>query len=159
MEEKNLEIIKQTVEELMKKMEFHSKVEIAKGDKDQENITCNVIVDKDSHILIGQYGVNLQALQHIARLLVRRKTDERVKFVLDVNSYRQEKNQAVIEQACLAAEQAVNEGRAIIMRPMSAYERRIVHIELADNEKVVTESTGEGEARKVVIKPSKMPTS
>jgi spoIIIJ-associated protein len=155
MEEENLKVIKQVVEDLIEKIGFQSEVEIIKGDKDQENITCNVIVGEDSHILIGQYGVNLQALQHIARLLVRKKTDEKVKFVLDVNSYRQEKNQSIIKQARLAAEQAVVEGRAIVMRPMSAYERRIVHLELADNEKVVTESMGEGESRKVVVKPSK----
>ncbi|MCX6765400.1 MAG: hypothetical protein NT136_00275 [Candidatus Moranbacteria bacterium] len=156
MEKKVQEIIKQTAEKLVKEMGFNPKVEIEKiGKDDEENLICNIIVDKDSHLLIGQYGVNLQALQHIIRLLVRKKTDEKIRFILDVNSYRQQKNQSVIEQAHAAAEQAVTEGRVVIMRPMSAYERRIIHLELANNEKVITESIGEGENRKVAIKPAK----
>jgi spoIIIJ-associated protein len=156
MEEKNLKNIKKTIGELVEKMGFKPKIEIEKEkDKDQENIICNIIVEEDSHLLIGQYGINLQALQHIARLLIRKEVEEKIKFILDVNSYRQQKNQSVIEQAKVAAEQAINEGRAIVLRPMSAYERRIIHIELANNPEVVTESIGEGEGRKVVVKPAK----
>lgn len=156
MKDKNLEIIKSTVQELVEKIGFSPKVEVnQKTEGDKENIICNVNVSEDSHLLIGQYGINLQALQHIARILVRRKTDDKVKFVLDVNSYRQQKNESIIDLAREAAEQAVTEGRAIIMRPMSAYERRLVHLELADNMNVVTESIGEGEGRKVVVKPAK----
>lgn len=156
MSKDNLEIIKKTVEELLEKMDYDSKVEIKQSKEgDRENIVCNVAIQEDSHILIGQYGINLQALQHIARLLVRKKTEERVRFVVDVNSYLEQKNQSIIEQARSVAEQAINEGRAIVMRPMSPYERRIIHIELADNPKIVTESIGEAEGRKVVIKPAK----
>lgn len=156
MEDKNLEIIKSTAQELIEKIGFSPKVEVnQKTEGDKENIICNVNVSEDSHLLIGQYGINLQALQHIARILVRRKTDDKVKFVLDVNSYRQQKNESIVDLAREAAEQAVIEGRAIIMRPMSAYERRLVHLELADNMNVITESIGEGEGRKVVVKPAK----
>lgn len=156
MDAKQLEIIKKTVQDLLEKTGFQAKVEIKKeSGSEDDSVTCSVFVDEDSHLLIGQYGVNLLALQHLARMLVRKKTDEKVKFLLDVNNYRQEKNNSIAKIARLAAEQAVSEGRAIIMRPMSAYERRLVHLELAENTKVVTESIGEGEGRKVVIKPAK----
>lgn len=156
MEKKTLEIIKDTVGELMEKIGFTPEVEaVRKKERDEESVVCNVEVSEDSHLLIGQYGVNLQALQHIARLLVRKKTDERVKFVLDINSYRQQKNESIVNFARQAAEQALTEGRAVIMRPMSAYERRLVHMELSDNMNVVTESIGEGEGRKIVVKPAK----
>jgi spoIIIJ-associated protein len=155
MDEKNLEIAKSIIQELMEQMGFAAELEIEKSTQDnQENVICNIKVAEDSNLLIGQYGVNLQSLQHIARLLVRKKIEDKFNFILDINSYRQEKNQSVVEQAQSAAEQALIEGRAIIMKPMTSYERRIVHMELAKNDKVKTESIGEGEERKVIVKPA-----
>ena len=78
----------------------------------------------------------------------------KVNFVLDVNSYRQEKNESVTKMAVEMAEQSLREKRAIVLRPMSAYERRIVHVELAKNKQIATESIGEGEDRKVMVKPA-----
>jgi spoIIIJ-associated protein len=84
---------------------------------------------------------------------VREKSQERTKFILDINSYRQEKNDAVVRLAKEAAEQALREKRAIVMRPMSPYERRLIHMEFSGNDQIKTESIGEGEERKIVIKP------
>jgi spoIIIJ-associated protein len=164
MGEKNAEVIKKTVSELLGKMGFLCQIEMKKdyqndtalgGGKNEgsgENLICNVSIKENSNFLIGQYGVNLQALQHLARLIVRKKTEEKINFVLDVNFYRQEKNQAIIEQARMAAEQAINEKRTIVMKPMSPYERRVVHMVLSENSQVITESIGEGDDRKVVVK-------
>lgn len=155
MEEKNITLIKDTVEELLKEMGFSAQAQINVSQEDNdESIVCNISVGDDSNFLIGQHGINLQALQHVARLLVRRKTDDKVKFVIDVNGYRQQKNQSVVELAKQAAQEAVNEKRAVVMKPMSTYERRIVHMELSKNSSVITESIGEGEGRKVVVKPA-----
>lgn len=154
MEEKNREIIKTTVEELLSKMGFEASVEIVQSEDDPMSATCNIQTNSDSNLLIGQGGVNLQALQHIARLLLRKKIEDKIRFVIDVNAYRQEKNQSIIEMANFAAQQAISEKRAVVMRPMSTYERRIVHMELSKNSQVVTESIGEGEGRKVVVKPA-----
>jgi len=103
--------------------------------------------------LIGQYGVTLAALQHILRLLVRRRTEEKLKFLLDINRYLQAKTDSIADTAVEAAVQAINEKKPVVLRPMSAYERRLVHIALAGNENVKTESVGTGEDRKVVIRP------
>lgn len=159
MDEKHLKLIQSTVEEVLQKAGFSGSVSVTtqlqnEGEIEEENIVCNIQTDEDSNFLIGQYGVNLQALQHLFRLILRKKTDEKLRFILDVNSYRQQKNQSVVEQAHEAAEQALAEGRAIVMRPMSAYERRLIHMELSKNEKVFTESIGDGESRKVVVKPA-----
>jgi len=148
------DVIKTTVQELVEKMGFKSEVEVkSAAGEEQATVICNIITEESS-FLIGQYGVNLQSLQHIARLVVRKKIEDRVNFVVDVNSYRQEKNDSLEKMARDAAEQALRERRAIMMRPMSAYERRIVHMELARNTQVATESMGEGEERKVVVKPA-----
>lgn len=148
------EIIKDTVKEIVAKMGIDSEVEIKKEEREGKiTIVCNIKTE-DSSFLIGQYGVNLQSLQHIARLLVRKRTDEKVNFIVDVNSYRQEKNDSIEKFAQEMAEQALREKRAVVLRPMSPYERRIVHMELSKNSQVKTESIGEGEDRKVVIKPA-----
>ena len=154
MNQQTREIIKQTVLEFLTKMGFSVQLEITDETGEDENIVCNIQTKDDSNFLIGQHGLNLQAMQHIARLLVRKKTSEKIHFVLDVNSYRQNKNQSIIEAARQAAEEAIMEKRSVIMKPMSTYERRLVHIEIAKNEAVITESIGEGESRKIVIKPA-----
>jgi spoIIIJ-associated protein len=157
MNEENLKVIKQTIEEFLSKIGFETTVETkTEASEDKENIVCDIKTKEDSNLLIGQYGVNLQAVQHLIRLIIRKKMpDEKTHFIIDVNSYRQQKNQSIIEQAQEAANQSVTEGRAIIMRPMTAYERRIVHMELSEDDRVTTESIGEAEGRKVVVKPAK----
>lgn len=148
------EIIKETVKELVDKMGFDCEVEIREqGGEPGDTVICN-IKTADSNFLIGQYGVNLQSLQHIARLLVRQKTEEKTNFTVDVNSYREEKNTSIEKMAEDLAGQAIREKRAVVMRPMSPYERRLVHLVLSKNSQVKTESIGEGEDRKVVIKPA-----
>jgi len=143
-------LIKETIEKMgfsCQEVEF-----IQQNDQEEEMLVLN-IKTPDSSFLIGQYGANLQSLQHIIRVLVREKLEERIRFILDINSYRKEKNDAVILLARELAEQSIREKRAIIMRPMSPYERRLVHMEFAENDQVKTESIGEGEERKIVIKP------
>ena len=123
--------------------------------ENNENFICNVKTEDSSH-LIGQYGVNLQALQHLARVIVRKKTEIKSDFILDVNFYRKERNESIAILAKNIAEKAVAEKRAITLRPMSPYERRLVHIELAENKNITTESVGEGEDRQVIIKPAEI---
>jgi len=149
-------VLKGSIKELLGKMGFDVEVEVSKQE-DGENLSylCNITTD-ESNFLIGQYGVNLQALQHLVRILVRKKIEDKVNFILDVNSYRKEKNDSLLKMATTLAEEAVTEKRAVVMRPMSAYERRIVHLELSKNNQVVTESIGEGEDRRIVIKPANL---
>jgi spoIIIJ-associated protein len=155
MDEQTKDVIKKTIEQLLEKMGFSAEVTVSISDED-DGIICNINTDTDSHFLIGQRGTNLQAVQHIARLMVRKNIPEKIRFILDVNSYRQQKNQSVIEQAQIAAKDAISQHRAVIMKPMSTYERRLVHMELAKNSAISTESTGEGEERKIIVKPSDM---
>lgn len=154
MEDKNLKIIEKVLKKLLKAMGFDCKIDIKKETRgDQDDLVCNIKIKNDSNFLIGQHGTNLQDLQYIARLIVRKKIDEKIRFTLDVNSYRQQKNELIIEQARSAAQQAIEKGKAIIMMPMSAYERRLVHLELANKKQVATDSSGEGENRKVIVRP------
>jgi spoIIIJ-associated protein len=158
-QEKTLQIrekIKEIVGALVEKMGLSCEIEfIENKESDDNGLVCN-IKTKDSNFLIGQYGINLQALQHIARVLVKQKTEEKINFVLDVNLYRQEKNSSILKTAVEMANQVLREKRAVVLRPMSPYERRIIHMELGKNAQIKTESIGEGENRKVVIKPAEL---
>jgi spoIIIJ-associated protein len=147
------EIIRETIKELIGKMGFTCEVENPKiNEKSEETRIFNVKADESS-FLIGQHGVNMQSLQHIARVLIRKKLSMKTNFVLDINSYRQEKNNSLVKLARAMADQAIREKRAIVLRPMSPYERRIVHTELSNDSQIKTESIGEGGERKVVISP------
>lgn len=154
MNKDNKKKISEVIEELLKIMDFKGEIEFLE-DKDEDNrFICNIKSEKDANLLIGQNGDNLQALQHIARLLVRKKTDDMLKFILDVNSYKKEQEVSVLDLADEMAKQVFNERKTVVMRPMSAYNRRLVHMHLSNNNEVVTESMGENGERRVVIKPA-----
>ena len=77
------DLIKQGVHELLEKMGFSAEISLEDSLQEPGSFNCKISVNKDdSSFLIGQYGANLQSIQHLARLIVRKKTDDRVKFVI-----------------------------------------------------------------------------
>jgi len=76
-------------------------------------------------------------------------------IVVDVSGYKQRRYKYLKDLAVRAASQVVESGEPLTLEPMSAYERRIIHTALNDDERVITESTGFEDSRKVVIKPAK----
>jgi spoIIIJ-associated protein len=115
-------------------------------------ITINVTGD-DLGILIGRRGQTLAALQHVVRLIVAHQMKARVPIVIDVEGYKQRRYEALQALARRIAEQVKDRHKQFALEPMPAYERRIIHLTLADDPDVITESTGVGEVRKVVIMP------
>ncbi len=107
----------------------------------------------DLGILIGRRGQTLSCLQYIVRIIVGHQQQVWMPIVIDVEGYKQRRYQALQVLARNMAEQVEAKGTPFTLEPMSAYERRIIHLTLADHPDVITESTGEGEARKVVILP------
>ena len=103
--------------------------------------------------LIGYHGENIQALQMLLSGL-KTRGEGAIRTYLDVAGYKASRNQTIVELANKIAEQAVKIERNIHMDPMNAYERRIVHTTLQNRDDVTTESTGEGEKRHVVVKPT-----
>ncbi|HFC36080.1 MAG TPA: KH domain-containing protein [Candidatus Moranbacteria bacterium] len=152
MDKKIENIIKEVAEIVLQKMGVKADVSVDKVVGNGDDMICSIKTKEETGLLIGQNGENLRALQHLIRLLVRKKSEEFVRFVVDINSYKSERNASVVDLAKEMAKKAVNEKRAVVLRPMSAYERRLVHMTLAENDDVKTESFGEGEERKVVIK-------
>lgn len=111
------------------------------------------IYGDDLSVLIGNRGKTLNALQYIGRLILGKELERSVPLVLDVEGYRDRREQQVRRMARQVADQVIETQREKSLEPMPANERRFVHIELRDNEQVYTESKGSGKSRKVFIYP------
>ena len=122
----------------------------------EEGATVPVAFDirgDDLGILIGRRGQTLSCLQYIVRLIVAHQRKAWVPITIDVEGYRERRGKALQALAWRMAEQVKAREKPFTLEPMPAYERRIIHLVLADHPDVTTQSTGVDEARKVVISP------
>ena len=117
------------------------------------------IEGEDLGILIGRRGQTMVSLQYIVRLILAHKMQVQIPIVLDVEGYKQRRCEGLRVLANRLAEQVKTRKVPFTMVPMPAFERRIVHLALADHPDVITESTGVGESRKVVITPKTLPSN
>ena len=108
---------------------------------------------RDLSALIGRHAETLNAFQYIASLIVGKQTGQFVQLVVDVEGFRARREKQLRQMAQRMADQALKMGRRVALEPMSAAERRIVHMELQGHPAVMTESTGEEPRRKVNIVP------
>ena len=113
------------------------------------------ITGKDLAVLIGRHGRTLDALQFLISAITVRKIGYRFPIVIDVESYKNRQRQKLEALARSSANKAVSQGRSIKLRPMTPYERRIIHVALREDNRVDTASEGEGSARHVVVVPIK----
>lgn len=111
------------------------------------------ITGDDLAVLIGRHGKTLEALQFLVSAVTVRKMGFRYPVVVDVEGYKGRQRQKLESIARSAANRAAGQNRSIKLRPMTPYERRIVHITLRDDDRVETASEGEGSARHVVVVP------
>jgi spoIIIJ-associated protein len=111
------------------------------------------VVGGDLAILIGRHGRTLDALQALVSAITSRELGFRYPVVIDVEGYRHRRRQKIEDIARRSAERAARQKTAIRLRPMTAYERRIVHVALRDDRRVTTASEGEDPFRVVVIWP------
>lgn len=111
------------------------------------------IVGGDLALLIGRHGRTLDALQAVVSAIASRELGFRHPVVVDVEGYRHRRRQKIEDIARRAADRASRQGSAVRLRPMTAYERRIVHVVLRDDRRVATCSEGEDPFRVVVVTP------
>ena len=111
------------------------------------------ITGDDLAVLIGRHGKTLDALQFLISSITSRQIGYRYPVVVDVEGYKNRQREKLESLAHSAAKRALSQGRSIKLRPMTPYERRIIHMALRDNDQVDTGSQGEGAARHVVITP------
>ncbi len=132
-------------------------LDIADLDGDIENYTesgrAHVVIDTDGDQLVGKNGEVLGALQELARLAVMTETGHRSRLMLDIAGYRDRRRTELQALAKDAIADVLAEGEAVRLRPMNAFERKIVHDAVAAAG-LVSESEGEEPRRLVVVKPA-----
>ena len=110
------------------------------------------IASENSAHLIGYKGKTIEAIQSTINSILQKEEEEYAKVFVEVNDYKVKKEERLKELARKMARNAVKFGRDVRLEPMSAYERMIIHTELANRTDVKTESYGEEPRRRVVIK-------
>ncbi len=141
--------LKKIILELLQHMTYEAEI----FERAEEGRTVFNIRTRDAQLLIGKQGANLEALQHIVRILFRKQTgDERFPFALDIDDYRDKRVLYLKELARKAAHHVRETRKSVSLEPMPAYERRVVHSYLSLYSDIGSESVGVEPNRKLIIK-------
>lgn len=140
------------VVELLGRMGIEAGVAMREAD---ENIVHLAISGDGMGLVIGRRGQTLDALQYLTNMAANRGPGPRLRFVLDAEGYRGRREEYLTDLAQRMAERVRREGRKAVLDPMSALERRVVHMALQDEAGIETESEGEDPFRRVVIVPKR----
>ncbi|MGC8837179.1 MAG: RNA-binding cell elongation regulator Jag/EloR [Anaerolineae bacterium] len=149
-------VAQELLEGLLQRLGLRATVEqrFLSPDPDQgEGALVLDIRGRDLSVLIGRQGEALRALQYILRLMVSHRLKRWINLVVDVEGYKERRRVLLEQLAHRMAERVVLSGRPVALEPMPPNERRIVHLALRDHPQVVTESIGEGDRRRVTIRP------
>ena len=122
-----------------------------KDDFDSKSLYFEIEGD-DSGLIIGRKGETLRSFEFLISFIIKRQLDKRVKVILDVEGYQDRRRTNLVSIAENTAKKVIKYGKPIKMDPMSPFDRRIVHLALEKDKKVITESQGTGTRRQVVIK-------
>lgn len=153
--QEELENIKRTIEEFFKMAGYSTEQEARAGEENgQETLDIN-IKTSDAQTLIGKQGLVLSDIQLILRKAIKKKTGREIYLNLDVDSYKKNKEDYLKGLAWNIADEVVLTNKEKELPLLSPFDRRVVHMELAERKDVVAESIGEGEERRIVIKPAK----
>ncbi|MGI8926451.1 MAG: RNA-binding cell elongation regulator Jag/EloR [Tepidiformaceae bacterium] len=144
-----------TVDDLLRILDIPAELTIREpltpGDGKGMALAVIDIKGQDLGLLIGRRGDTLAAFQYIVNIIVSRRFPERPGVTIDVEHYRHRREEHIVSVAQRMADRVRETGSPITLEPMTAAERRLVHIALADDPELWTNSIGEGENRKVVI--------
>lgn len=140
------------LQEVFAAMKLDVEIEVTHSEE-----TCLLdLSGKGLGVLIGRRGQALDALQYLLNLAVNRKrSEDRIYFILDVEDYRSRREEALIKLAKSVAERAIKTRREVRLEPMSRHERKIIHTVLQENDRVETHSAGEEPYRYVIVTPVK----
>lgn len=141
--------VEEFLKEFLNKLEKDEKIEYSiKADKSGVYVNIN---DKNLGYLIGYRGEILYALQNVLSAIAGKKIENKVRVFLDIESYRAKREKTLEELAEKISKTVIKTKKSITLEPMQAYERKIIHSKLQNNELVTTKSIGEEPRRRVVI--------
>jgi len=150
-----MEFLLPKIEQIVK--EFFSRMNLDGTKVEDINLNGETVSVKiksnDPQILIGEKGYVLFNTQRLLRIILKKKLEiDKFYLDLDINDYKKKKIEYLKEIARTAAEEVILTKKEKVLDPMPPYERRIIHLELADRPNVTTESIGEEPERRVVVK-------
>ena len=144
--------IKNYIVNILKLSGFTVNIEV----KNKETIPTLTIYSDNDSLIISRNGKNLQALSIITNQYIQKLIGKSYKFILDVNSYKEKRDEHLENLARKIAREVAKTKIEVKMDSMNSYERRVIHNALTNNKKVYTESVGEEPNRCVVVKPKKI---
>lgn len=144
--EQTKKIVKQLLENLSIKTQ---KISV----KEKEGIIDVNIKSDDSSLLIGRNGENIFSLQLLLNIMTYKKIGEWQKISLNINDWRQQREEYLTKMASNLAQRAKFSGKQVYLPYLNSQDRRIIHMYLADFSGISTSSEGEGNNRRMVIKP------
>jgi len=142
--------IKDITNEFFEKMNMD--VEIKVGSPDDDTIPVDLTVDKPQ-VLIGKEGRTLSKIQHLLKRIARGEIEDQFYIDLDINNYKEKKISYLKQKAREVGDQVALTKKEKELPAMPPYERRVIHMELAERNDVTTQSVGKDPERRVVIKP------
>lgn len=135
------------LESILAEMHVKARIEMRRQD---ENIFVS-FSGSDLGVLIGRRGETLDALQYLLNLMMARRQEERIRYILDVEGYRERREQTLTKLARRLSEKVKRTRKSVVLEPMNPQERRVIHTALQNDPMVMTFSEGEEPYRKVVI--------
>ncbi|MBA2469884.1 MAG: KH domain-containing protein [Chloroflexia bacterium] len=111
------------------------------------------VVGRDLGNLIGRRGDHLSHIQYLVSMLVNRRIETYTRVIVDVEGYRSRREESLVGLAERVARQVARSQRPVVLEPMPPNERRIIHIALKSHPDVATQSSGEGNQRRITVEP------
>ena len=124
-----------------------------KAEMTEENVLTVNLSGDNMGIVIGKRGDTLDSLQYLTSLVVNHKSEDYIKVSIDTENYREKRTEALLALSNRLADKVAKNGKRFTLEPMNPYERRVIHANLQDDERVTTYSIGSEPYRKVVIAP------
>lgn len=118
---------------------------------EKENQWLINITGSELGMLIGRRGDTLEALQFLTNLAISKKLSEKVRIIVDVEGYRQRREETLVRLANRLSDKVKRTGTRVVLEPMNPHERRIIHTALQDDTRISTFSEGDEPNRRVVI--------
>jgi len=146
----DLEIIRKIINKFFEKTTFKVNIDFL---LEEDKTIIIKLKAEEPQILIGEDGQVLKNIQYILKMILKRKIENHFYLDLDINDYKKQKIEFLKNRIYLIADEVSLTKKEKELIPMPAYERRVVHLALAEREDIITESIGEGNERRIVIKP------
>lgn len=146
-------VVTKTAQDFLTRLGFTEEVQLEVNYSKESDLYQVILKSENPALLIGYHGNTLSGLQLFLNQHLHQALGEWINLTVDVNDYRERREQSLKTLADSTVEQVLSTNQAYILPPMTPAERRVIHMYLAQHPQVATNSQGEGRQRSVVISP------